>query len=120
MNMKINTTFDNSINSFVVRMPKEITFEALTLWEEVFLELLSKEEKCKNITCLVDTNKHKFESITSLKLLRDILSKIEMQYGFVSLAFVQPEAYRKPSIVSSKEGYFICFKDAYEWLEEKN
>lgn len=117
--MQINTTFDNNVNSFIVRMPEEITFEALKLWEEEFLKSVSKRGKNKNISLLIDTNKHKFKSIECLKLLRNILSSADIKCCFSKFAFIQPKQYREPNIDSSKEGYFINFENAYCWLQDK-
>ncbi len=119
MNMQINTTFDNNINSIIVRMPEEITFEILKLWEEELLELISKIEENEDISLLIDTNKHNFKSIECLKLLREILSNAHTKYSFSKFAFIQPRQHREPNIINSKEGYFINFEDAYCWLQDK-
>ncbi len=113
--MKINTTFKHNINTYIVHMPENITFEELSFWGKEFLQSLVKSEKC---SLLLDTNRHQFESIASLKLLRDILSDEKVKCCISKFAFVQPKQYRSPTIVSSKEGYFTNSEDAYRWIED--
>ncbi len=115
--IKINTTFEHNINAYIVHMPENITFEELSFWSKEFLQSLSKSksEKC---TLLLDTNRHQFESIASLKLLRDILSDEKVKHCISKFAFIQPRQYREPNIISPKEGYFTNFEDAYRWIQD--
>ncbi len=83
--MKINTTFEHNINTYIVHMPENITFEELSFWGKEFLQSLSKNKKC---SLILDTNRHQFESIASLRLLRDILSDEKVKHCISKFAFV--------------------------------
>ncbi len=98
-------------------MPEHITLELLKGWRKNFLLTLEKKIIRKNMALLIDTNKHQFESIACLKLLRDLISN-EVIHRLSSVAFVQPRKYRIPEIPSSTEGYFDNFEDAYSWLQQ--
>ena len=117
--MNINTTFEKDINAFVVCMPENITLKVLKLWKKEFLQSLTEGERSKKSGLLLDTNKHQFESIECLKLLRNILSNKQTKQYISTFACIQPIQYRKPNIVSSEEGYFANFEDAYSWLQNK-
>jgi len=112
--MSINTTFEHDIHTFIVRMPENITLETLNFWGRKFLQSLTKNEKS---ALLLDTNKHQFESIECLKLLREILSNEKIKNNISKFAFVQPRHYREPNIINEKERYFNNFEDAYCWLQ---
>ena len=68
---------------------------------------------------LIDTNKHEFESIQCLKLLREFFTtNVVIQTNVGKVAFVQPKNYRGPHVVSEIEAYFESTEEAYKWLEE--
>ena len=118
MSSQIDTNYDDEISAFVARMPEYITFKELKQWRTEFLASLDKIVGHERVALLINTNTHQFESITCLKLLRDLLSsEPQVKHCISRVAFVQPRQYREPSIWSSNEGYFSCFKDAYCWLQ---
>ena len=119
MCMHIETTFDNDINAFIVRMPDHIALEELNRWRKEFLQSLGEGAGDDKAGLLLDTNKHQFESIECLKLLRDLLSsERQIEHCIGRVAFVQPGHYREPELSSSTEAYFSRFEDAYHWLRE--
>ena len=113
----ITTTYDKNINALIVKMPEKITFEELELWKDRFLLSLEETKQHKNLSLLLDTNQHQFESIMCLKLLRDILSIKQVQNHISKVAMVQPEQYREAKIHSKTEAYFSSFDAAYDWLQ---
>ena len=117
--MDINTTFKHDIDTFVVHMPENITLKSLNFWKKEFLQSLNDRERTKKCALLLDTNKHQFESIECLKLLRDILSSEQTKDHISTFACIQPRQYREPCIVNSKEGYFSNLKDAYHWIQNR-
>ena len=116
MSTRIDTRYDDEIGAFVVRMPEFIVFNELKQWKAEFLSYLSKIEGQEKAAVLIDTNTHQFESIECLKLLREIFSEPKVIRCISKAAFVGPSQYRKPEIVSSSEGYFSSYTDAYRWL----
>ncbi len=61
---------------------------------------------------------HEFELIQCLKLLREFFTtNVAIQFNVVKVAFVQPQSYREPKVVSEIEGYFESIEEAYEWLK---
>ena len=121
MSSYIETKFDQKINAFIVLMPEYITLNLLNLWSKEFLKSLCKQAVNDKVSLLVDTNKHQFESIECLKLLRNFLTnKKQVRNNISNVAFVQPKQYRKPEIVSPKEAYFSNFEDAHNWLTQRS
>ena len=115
----IETTFDNDVNAFIVRMPDHIALEELNHWRKEFLLSLGEGVGDDKAALLLDTNKHQFESIECLKLLRELLSnERQIKHCISRVAFVQPRHYREPEVSSSTEAYFSSFEDAYHWLRE--
>lgn len=68
---------------------------------------------------MLDTNRHHFESIACLKLLRDGLGDAQISNRVLRLAAVQPTQYREPGVVGPNEAYFSDIDDAYTWLREQ-
>jgi hypothetical protein len=117
----IHTKFDQEINAFIILMPEYITPNELSIWSKKFLKLLRKWAEKKKVKLLVDTNRHQFESIECLKLLRNLLSNDwQVQNSISKVAFVQPRQYRKPEIISPAEAYFSNFEDAHIWLRQQS
>lgn len=119
MGERVSTTFDTSINAYIVRMPEYITLEVLNLWKKEFLLSLD-ERKSEKSALLLDTNRHQFESIECLKLLKDLLSnESRIKHCISRFAGVGPKQYREPEVISSREVYFSRFEEAYLWLKQK-
>lgn len=115
----IETTFDAEVDSFIVRMPENITLNALKVWHDKFMTLLRERVENGKVSILLDTNKHKFESIECLKLLRKLLNDEPLIKTSISkIAFVAPKQYREPEVVSTEEAYFLHFEDALNWLRK--
>jgi O-6-methylguanine DNA methyltransferase len=114
----IQTTYDKNINALVVKMPELITFKELEAWKDRFLLSLKNAKQYKNLALLLDTNRHQFESIVCLKLLRNILSENEIKSHISKVAMVQPEQYKEAKIYNASEAYFSSFEDAYDWLSK--
>jgi len=116
----IDTRHASEIRALIVRMPALITLNMLNDWSAQLLYMLNECAEGEKITLLLDMNTHNFESIECLKYLREFLSCNQQIKNIVSrAAFVQPEQYRKPEIVSSEEAYFSKFEDAYYWIKQK-
>lgn len=112
--------FDQELNAIIVNMPKVITLDILKKWRKIFLELLVKRHANKKVALSLDTNRHDFESIECIKLLRELLSKnMHVNQSISRIAFVQPVNYREPEIVNSTEAYFSQAEDAQEWLKRQ-
>ncbi len=113
--MDVQTTFDDSINVFIVSMPSYIDLEELNIWSQHFLKNL--EKRAEKVGLLLDTNLHEFESVECLKFLRQFLAKESLIKSRISrVAFVQPLKYRQPEIVSDIEAYFSNVEEAHKWL----
>ena len=117
-NEKIETLFNEEIQACIVHMPTYITQNSLKQWHGEFLKLLQKVALNRKVMLLLDSNTHNFESIAAIKHLRDILTDKDKVSGRIpKVAFVQPENYRPPEIISPSEGYFSRYEDAFSWLK---
>lgn len=115
----IETTFEKELNAIIVYMPELITLSALECWREQLLKLLTKLDQNGKVALLLDTNRHDFESVECLKLLRELLSnEPRVRENISRVAFVQPGHYKEPEIVSPTEAYFSQRKEACEWLKQ--
>lgn len=115
----IESKFDDEIDAFIIRMPENITLSALEIWQNEFLALLHERAENEKVSILLDTNKHEFESIECLKLLRNLLvDEPLIKNGISRVAFVAPKQYREPEIISPKEAYFSRFEEALNWLRQ--
>ena len=115
----IEMKFDSEINAFIVSMPELITHSALKIWNKEFLKLLCERASNEKAALLLDTNKHDFESIECLKLLRELLSnERQVRESISKVAFVQPRQYREPEIISPVEAYFSQFEEAHNWIRQ--
>ena len=118
MSDNITTEYNEEINAIIVRMPDEITLNLLKQWQNDFLILLKTRKLRKSLSLLLDVNKHNFESIECLKLLREFLSQnVVVNQNISKIAFVTPKKFRKPGTRTSKEGYFESFDEASIWLK---
>jgi hypothetical protein len=113
MNENIESAYNKELDAVVVRMPEDITLDALSRWKKEIPVLLKANQGC---ALLLDTNTHNFESIDSLRLLREILEDCAAQHLIFKVAFVTPRQFREPGIQSSREAYFETFDDAAAWL----
>ena len=119
MGRYINTKFNNEINAFIVLMPEYITLNELHRWKKEFLKSLYERAGNEKVALLMDMNTHQFESIESLKLLRNLLSnELKFKNNISKVAFVQPRQYRVHEITSPTEAYFSHFEEAHNWLKQ--
>ncbi len=118
MKNRIKTTYNENINTIIVRMPDKISKNALTLWQNEFLILIEEKKQTQGLSLLLDTGTHDFESIECLKLLRELISNHPVINKKISrVAFVAPEQYRRAEIKSPYEAYFNNFEEAYRWIK---
>jgi len=97
----IEIHYDEKIDGYVISMPDFISLEILEEWQERFnIELSSKMDDAP-FKLLLDSNKHDFESIQCLKILRDYLS--ELREVIDRVAFVAPANFVEPHIESESE-----------------
>ena len=99
---------------YVSRFPDYVTLEQLRNWG---VKIKKELEKGGRYNLLIDTNAHNFESVECLKWLGEflMLDSIVSQ-NIDSVAFVQPEVYRSPEVVSDREAYFTDNISAKKWL----
>ena len=113
--MQIISEYDSIVNAFIVKMPEYINYDALEVWKSELLLSLSKVEN--QIALLIDINRHNFESIECLKLLRNMFDESIVKEKVLKTAFVCPKKYKESEVVSNEEAYFEKFNDAYCWLQ---
>ncbi len=110
--------FDKKINGYLIIMPNFVTVKMIEQWKKQFDKELKIAQNNSHYSLLIDTNKHKFESIQCLKSLRDYLSYLsDSQNNLVRAAFVSPPNFRTPQITSEFEAYFDDYEKAYQWLK---
>ncbi len=115
---KIESKYDDELEAYLVSFPERISYEALSKWGIEFQKILDSGEHQKPVALLLDTNKHDFESIECLKLLREILTQFsKMNKGIYKIAFVRPVDYGKPGVVDLNEAYFSSVEKAKSWLK---
>ena len=113
----IDTTFDDGLNTFIVHFPGDVTHSMLAAWACFFRAELQQHRFRKGVSILLDSNRHRFESIACLQFLRHFLEEVTGTGGGVGrVAFVQPVQYRCPEIVSRREAYFSTVSEAKSWL----
>jgi len=117
MSGKIEIEYNKIIDAITVRMPDKVTFDALKKWRSDFLALLKKHENYQCPALLIDVNKHDFESIDSLKLLRDLLDDLVVKNIISRIAFVIPKQFKELGIRSKREAYFETCDEAYIWIK---
>ena len=102
------------LDYYLVTFPIYITLESLKNWgAEIKLEF----EKGDGFGMLIDTNTHNFESIECLSWLRRFLSDLVDNQCITMIAFVQPETYRAPEVISDQEAYSSNSDSAKQWLK---
>lgn len=106
--------FKKEIDCYLVTFPDYITLECLKNWGG---KIKTEFEKSFSFGMLIDTSTHNFESIECLKWLRQFLSDLVSKKCITIIAFIQPEAYREPEVVSDKEAYFSNIDSAKKWLK---
>lgn len=100
---------------YVVTFPDYIFLESMKNWGS---EIKQKLDGGKGLSMLVDTNSHNFESVECLKWFREFLTQEDVVTQAISkVAFVQPETYRAPEVVSDHEAYFADINSARKWLK---
>lgn len=114
---KIESKYYKKIRAYSVYFPEHVTLDHLNNWKREFQEMLDVRSHPKPEALILDTNKHDFESIECLRILRSILSQLVNQdNGIYKIAFVQPVQYRKPEVISKNEAYFEDVEKAKLWL----
>lgn len=108
--------FKKEIDFYLVTFPDYITLKCLKKWGG---EIKAELETSGSFGMLIDTNMHNFESIECLKWLRQFLSDLVSIKCITIIAFIQPDTYRAPEVVSDKEAYFSDTDSAKKWLELK-
>lgn len=119
MNGNIQTSYDEKINGYVIKMPEFVRLNAIEEWKNKFSLDLKSLLFGQRVVMLIDTNKHEFESIRCLKSLRDFFTaNAKINSNGMKVAFVQPKKYMVAHVKSEIEGYFENYDEAYKWLEE--
>ncbi|MBB1487407.1 hypothetical protein [Oceanospirillum sediminis] len=116
--MNIETDYDESIRTLIVKMHGLNRLSILEGWKDQFLQTLSgysdHEEK---ISLMIDTRYHEFESYQCLVLLRQLFTSEILQYPCIDRkVFVQPGRYRLPEVKNDYEAYFSSPEEALQWL----
>jgi hypothetical protein len=112
MQEQISTNYDRHLDCVIVRFPDYVTERQIRSWIPDFLNILEVNE-LKESDLLLDTNRHNFENIQCLMLLRETLTtEPAVQHAIRRAAFVQPPSVREPIVVSDAEAYFCEVKDA--------
>jgi hypothetical protein len=119
MDNKIEFKFDIKINGYVVTMPDFVTLDMIEEWKVRFDRELKTIRSSNKFALIFDTNKHNFESIQCLKILREYLTDNKvLKSSFSRAALVAPAKFMAPNIKSEVEAYFDNFEEAYKWLKE--
>ncbi len=113
----IQYSFDKKIKGYVINMPEYISLKSIEEWKNEMNHELKSLPSNQNITMLIDTNKHEFESVQCLRSLRDFFTSNTNLSNIVKVAFVQPKNYMSPHVKSEQEAYFENIKEAYIWLK---
>jgi hypothetical protein len=115
----IEFNFDTRINGYVVTMPDFVTLDMIEEWKDWFDRELQSIRSLNKFALLFDTNKHNFESIQCLKILREYLTDNKvLKSRFSRAALVAPAKFMAPNIKSEVEAYFDNLEEAYKWLKE--
>ena len=116
MKKDIKISFDETINSYIVRLPDMVELEALKKAKAKFEKLLAKNAQIEEFSLLFDIGAHEFESVECLKYVRTFLSIQSLLEKCQKFASVAPANYVKAEIKSDTEATFNeCF-EAYDWL----
>ena len=119
MQNRIEFNFDKRINGYVVTMPDYVTSEMIEEWKDRFDQGLETIRSSNKFALIFDTNKHHFESIQCLKILREYLTDNKvLKSSFSRTALVAPAKFMTPHIKSEVEAYFDNLERAYKWLEK--
>ena len=119
MQNRIEFNFDKRINGYVVTMPDYVTSEMIEEWKDRFDQGLETIRSSNKFALIFDNNKHHFESIQCLKILREYLTDNKvLKSGFSRTALVAPAKFMTPHIKSEVEAYFDNLERAYKWLEK--
>ena len=119
MENKIEFNLDIRINGYVVTMPDFVTLDMIEEWKVRFDRELKTIRRSNKYAFIFDTNKHNFESIQCLKILREYLTDNKvLKSRFSRAALVAPAKFMAPSIKSEVEAYFDNLEQAYKWLEK--
>jgi hypothetical protein len=115
----IEFNFDIRINGYVVTMPDFVTLDMIEEWKDRFDRELQSIRSSNKLALLFDTNKHNFESIQCLKILREYLTDNKvLKSSFSRAALVAPAKFMAPNIKSEVEAYFDNTEEAYKWLQK--
>ncbi len=108
----------DGILGYKVLLPELITSKSLIELRDILSQKL-EEEQIDNYCLLVDSNAHEFESIETMKQLRDVLSSFTIEIeGLKTIAFVRPKERGGKSITSPNEAYFNDCNEALSWLKQ--
>ena len=108
----------DGILGYKVLLPEFITSKSLIELQDILSRKLEKEP-IVNYCLLLDSNAHEFESIETMKQLRDVLSLFTMDTeGLKTIAFVKPKEHGGKTIVSPNEAYFNDCCEALIWLKQ--
>ena len=111
MTTDIAMTYDTTLCAVIVRFPDTVTEDQMRKWVATLPGHLAVLEG-NSSSMLLDTNRHQFESMECLRLLRCALESAQVRKAIRRVAFVQPESFRLPAVVSAEEAYFSTFQDA--------
>jgi hypothetical protein len=115
----IEFNFDIRINGYVVTMPDFVTLGMIEQWKDRFDRELQTIRSSNKFALIFDTNKHNFESIQCLKILREYLTGNKvLKSSFSRVALVAPAKFMAPNIKSEVEAYFNNLEEAYKWIKE--
>jgi len=118
MNKGIKISFDESINSYIIKFPDLVELGALKKAKTDFNKLLTKNSQRHKFSLLFDTGAHEFESIECLKYVRTFLSIQPLIENCHKFASVVPESFTKAEVKSDKEASFNNYSEAYCWLSQ--
>jgi hypothetical protein len=119
MQNRIEFNFDKRINGYVVTMPDFVTLDMIEEWKDRFDQELKTIRTSIKFALIFNTNKHNFESIQCLKVLREYLTDNKvLKSCFSRTALVAPAKFMAPVIKSEVEAYFDNLEQAFKWLEK--
>lgn len=111
MTPSISTTYDTTLDAVIIRFPDTVTEGQMRQWAAALPGRLAPLGR-NSSSMLLDTNRHQFESMECLRLLRSALESSHVRRAIRRVAFVQPVSFRIPGVVSAEEAYFSTVEDA--------